>query len=440
MERNALIKLKDWQTQVTRLPLILRGARQVGKTWLLKAFGRECFQHTAYINFEANRSIHKLFASDLSIDKLLLGLRVETKAKIEPGKTLIIFDEIQECPGALTALKYFAEEAPQYHVAAAGSLLGVALHAGTSFPVGKVQFLDLAPLSFLEFIAALGEAELGRIVMNEDWQMVEAFRLRLMELLGYYLCVGGMPEVVNNFREHSDLDDVREIQNRLLTAYEQDFSKYAKTDIVPRIRAVWQSIPAQLSREQKKFVYGLIREGARAREYETAIEWLCDAGLAHKVWRVVKPGLPLRSYRELNHFKLYFLDVGLLSAHMGVPPRAILDGDRLFTEYKGALTEQYVCQELSLQDIFNVAYWSADNARSEVDFLIQYDTAIIPLEVKSAENLQAKSLKVYRDKFSPPVCLRTSLSGYRQETWLTNLPLYALQRIRKELVERIVCG
>ena len=360
---------------------------------------------------------------------------METKTRIEPGKTLIIFDEIQECPRALTALKYFAEEAPAYHVTAAGSLLGVALHAGTSFPVGKTQFMELLPMSFVEFLAGIGETELAEILVREDWQLVEAFRIRLTELLELYVCVGGMPEAVLNFKEKGDLNEVREIQNRLLAAYEQDFSKYARTETVPRIRAVWQSVPAQLAREQKKFVYGLIREGARAREYEAAIEWLCDAGLTRKVYRVSKPGIPLRSYRELNHFKLYFLDVGLLSAHMGVPVKAILKGDALFIENKGALTEQYVFQELRLQHSFDIAYWSSERGQAEVDFLLQVGTAIIPLEVKSAENLQSKSLKVYREKFGPPLCLRTSLSGYRRQEWLTNVPLYALCRLSGELRE-----
>ena len=360
---------------------------------------------------------------------------METKTRIEPGKTLIIFDEIQECPRALTALKYFAEEAPAYHVTAAGSLLGVALHAGTSFPVGKTQFMELLPMSFVEFLAGIGETELADILVREDWQLVEAFRIRLTELLELYVCVGGMPEAVLNFKEKRDLNEVREIQNRLLAAYEQDFSKYARTETVPRIRAVWQSVPAQLAREQKKFVYGLIREGARAREYEAAIEWLCDAGLTRKVYRVSKPGIPLRSYRELNHFKLYFLDVGLLSAHMGVPVKAILKGDALFIENKGALTEQYVFQELRLQHSFDIAYWSSERGQAEVDFLLQVGTAIIPLEVKSSENLQSKSLKVYREKFGPPLCLRTSLSGYRRQEWLTNVPLYALCRLSGELRE-----
>lgn len=370
---------------------------------MLKAFGQGHYEYTAYINFEANRSIHSLFSADLTIEKILLGLRVETKTRIEPGKTLIIFDEIQECPRALTALKYFAEEAPAYHVTAAGSLLGVALHAGTSFPVGKTQFMELLPMSFVEFLAGIGETELAEILVREDWQLVEAFRIRLTELLELYVCVGGMPEAVLNFKEKGDLNEVREIQNRLLAAYEQDFSKYARTETVPRIRAVWQSVPAQLAREQKKFVYGLIREGARAREYEAAIEWLCD--------------------------------VGLLSAHMGVPVKAILKGDALFIENKGALTEQYVFQELRLQHSFDIAYWSSERGQAEVDFLLQVGTAIIPLEVKSAENLQSKSLKVYREKFGPPLCLRTSLSGYRRQEWLTNVPLYALCRLSGELRE-----
>lgn len=426
MERKALADLLAWRSDKRRKPLVLNGARQVGKTWLLKEFGKRAYQNVAYINFESNERMATLFSSNVDPERLLMGLRIETGLPIEPEKTLIIFDEVQENPKALTSLKYFYENAPQYHLVAAGSLLGISLHAENSFPVGKVDFLNLYPLSFLEFLKAIGESALADLVSSSDWPMIDAFREKLIEFLRYYYCVGGMPESVATFVATKDLGQVRTFQKELLEAYERDFSKYAKSDTVPRIRAVWNSLPAQLAREQKKFMYGLIREGARAREYESAIEWLCDAGLSRKTFRVSKPGLPLKAYQELNAFKLYMLDIGLLAAHSGLPIQTVLHGNALFEEFKGALTEQYVAQELRLMEEMDASYWSSDTSRAEVDFLIQGQDSIYPLEVKAAENLQAKSLRVYNEKFSPPRCFRTSLSAYREERWLTNIPLYAL--------------
>lgn len=433
MKRDLFHALESWKAAAHRKPLMLRGARQVGKTWLLKEFGHLSFPHVAYVNFEDNQRMAGLFSKDLDIPRLLTGLRIEADCSIEPGTTLLIFDEIQACPRALTALKYFAENAPEYHVAAAGSLLGVAMHQGISFPVGKVDFLDLYPLSFREFLSALGESELAGVLASGDWDMLELFRDRLNGHLHTYLCLGGMPEPVSSFLETRDLRMARTLQNKLLLAYEQDFSKYADPQIVPRIRAVWKSIPAQLSREQKKFVYGLVREGARAREYELAIEWLCDAGLLHKIYRATKPGMPLKAYHEQNAFKLYLVDIGLLSAHAEVPLQTLLEGNALFTEFKGALAEQYASQELRLQAGLSTAYWSNGNSRAEVDFLVQDDHGVYPLEIKAAENLQAKSLRSFYEKFRPPRSFRASLSPYRQESWLTNIPLYALSRLGEEL-------
>lgn len=431
MERDALTELKKWKENRSRKPLILHGARQVGKTWLLKEFGSKYFRNTVYINFEANRGIHRLFSEDLSVKNLLIGLRVESGGSIDPEKTLVIFDEVQECSRAMTALKYFAEEAPEYHIAAAGSLLGLAMHQGTSFPVGKVEFMDLHPLSFPEFLRAVGDNELASLLASGDWSLIELFRDKLTGYLKQYFCVGGMPEAVRTMAETGDLNRVRDIQLRLLTSYEQDFSKYARPEIVPRIRAVWNSLPTQLAREQKKFVYGLVREGARAREYETAIEWLCDAGLLKKIHMVSKPGIPLNAYRELNHFKLFLHDVGLLAALSGIPVKIMLEGNTLFTEYKGALTEQYVSQVLSLEKGMDIAYWTNIGSRSEIDFILQLRNSVYPLEVKAAENLMAKSLKVYHEKYSSLQSFRTSLSGYRQQGWLTNIPLYALCRLSR---------
>jgi len=426
MERKALSDLQKWKENLSRKPLILHGARQVGKTWLIKEFGARFYQNVAYINFEANERMATLFASDLDIPRLLTGLRIEAHTAIEPETTLIIFDEVQENPRALTSLKYFAENAPAYHIVAAGSLLGIAMHKGISFPVGKVDFLDLYPFSFEEFLWASEESELARLITNRDWQLLESLRGKLIEYLKYYYCVGGMPECVSTFVESRDLERARNIQISLLNAYEQNFSKYAEPAMVPRIRAVWNSLPRQLAREQRKFTYGLVKEGARAREYELAIQWLCDAGLIHKVYRAAKPGLPLRAYQEESAFKLFMLDTGLFTAHSHLPLETLLQGSALFEEAKGALTEQYVAQELHVRKDLEVFYWSSDTSRAEIDFLIQKGQAIYPLEVKATENLQSKSLRAFRDKFSPPRCYRASLSPYRNEGWLVNLPLYAL--------------
>ncbi len=432
MFRTILAQLNAWKDRSGRKPLILQGARQVGKTWLLKEFGRQSFADVAYINFEANERMERLFLGNLDISRLLTGLRLETGVSIDPTGTLIIFDEIQSCPAALTSLKYFAENAPEYHVAAAGSLLGVALHQGVSFPVGKVEFLALHPLSFVEFLVASGKGELATALTGGDQGLVGAFREHLIELLRTYVALGGLPEVVASFLDSGDWEHVRRLQRALLQAYEQDFSKYAPPAIVPRIRQIWASIPSQLAREQRKFVYGLVKEGARAREYELAIQWLCDAGLTHKVVRVTKPGVPLRAYHDPGAFKLYFLDCGLLAAHAGLELSALLKGNELFEEFKGALTEQCVSQELLVMEKLEVAYWSSETSQAQVDFVLQIDGAVYPLEVKAAENLQAKSLKVFHAKFGPPRSFRTSLSDYRKESWLTNLPLYALAGLRGE--------
>ncbi len=432
MRRFSLDRLLEWKLRPDRKPLILQGARQVGKTWILKEFGRLNYANVAYVNFESNERMERLFSGNLEPVRLLAGLRIEAGCPIDPGTTLLILDEIQACPAALTSLKYFAENAPEYHVAAAGSLLGVAMHRGVSFPVGKVEFLPLFPLSFFEFLGALDQAELGVAVANGQWDLVSAFREHLTEHLRTYLALGGMPEVVACYLATRDWAQVRRLQQALLQAYEQDFSKYAEPSLVPRIRALWNSIPAQLAREQKKFVFGLIKAGARAREFELAIQWLCDAGLTHKVMRVTKPGMPLKAYHDPAAFKLYFIDCGLLAAHAGLELAALLKGNALFEEFKGALTEQYVSQELRLWD-GEVAYWSSDSSQAEVDFLVQASDRVFPVEVKAAENLQAKSLKVFHEKFQPPRSFRLSLSDYRQESWLTNLPLYALTSLSNEL-------
>jgi len=433
MQRHSLEQLLEWKLRPDRKPLILQGARQVGKTWILKELGRLHYTNVAYINFESNERMERLFTGNLDPSRLLAGLRIEARCSIDPGATLLIFDEIQACPPALTSLKYFAENAPEYHVAAAGSLLGVAMHRGVSFPVGKVEFVPLFPLSFMEFLEALGQADLAVAVSSSQWDLMTALREQLTEHLRTYLALGGMPEVVACYLASRDWAQVRRLQRALLQAYEQDFSKYAEPFLVLRLRALWNSIPAQLAREQKKFVYGLIKAGARAREFELAIQWLCDAGLTHKLMRASKPGMPLKAYHDPSAFKLFFVDCGLLAAHAGLELESLLKGNALFEEFKGALAEQYVSQELRLRQTWEVAYWSSDTSQAEVDFLLQASGQIFPVEVKAAENLQAKSLKVFHEKFQPPGCFRFSLSNYRQETWLTNVPLYALASLNREL-------
>jgi len=431
--RQAISELDKWKNKPDRIPLVIRGARQVGKTWLMKEFGRTRYPQTAYINFEGNNNMQRLFSGDFDIKRIIGGLNIEAECSIEPDNTLIIFDEVQEVPNALTSLKYFQENAPEYDIIAAGSLLGVALHPGTSFPVGKVTFLNLYPLTFIEFIQALEKNQYLEILIKQDWDLISSFKSRYMELLKQYIFTGGMPEVVASFSANNDYLEARKIQERILLAYEQDFSKHAPNNIVPRIRMLWNSIPSQLSRENRKFMYGLIRKGARAREYEMAMMWLNDSGLIHKVNRITKPGIPLKAYEDSNAFKLYILDTGLLSALSGLGPKVILEGNRIFDEFKGALTEQYVLQQLkSFKDI-NIFYWSAEVGTSEVDFIIQKGETIRPVEVKSSENLRAKSLKVYKEKFNPKVSIRTSMSDYRKEEWLVNIPLYAIQGIEGHL-------
>lgn len=428
MYRKSLEKLHSWKKGSNRKPLIIKGARQVGKTWLMKRFGELAYDKVAYINFDNNQRMENLFSGNYDIDRLLMGLQVESGTGIDAEDTLIIFDEVQEVPRALSSLKYFFENAPQYHIVAAGSLLGVALHSGTSFPVGKVDFLNLYPLNFEEFLLATGRGSLCKLLDEGDKTLISSFRGSYIDALKEYYYVGGMPEAVSDFAEQKDYDSVRLIQRNLLSAYEQDFSKYAPSGIVPRIRMLWNSIPSQLSKENRKFVYGLIKSGARAREYEGALLWLIDCGLVHKVNRLTKPGVPLAAYADLKAFKLYFFDVGLMAAHSGLDRKSILEENRIFEEFKGSLTEQYVLQQLISQGNAEPFYWSAENSSGEVDFVLQINGQVIPLEVKAAENLQAKSLKNYAARYKPEMAYRTSLSDYRKEKWMVNVPLYEIGR------------
>ena len=432
MYRIAIEKLYKWKNSKRRKPLIIEGARQVGKTWLMKEFGKQAYADTVYINFDSNSRMADLFSADLDTDRLIMGLELYAGRKINPDNTLLIFDEVQEVPRALASLKYFYENAPQYHIVCAGSLLGIALHQGTSFPVGKVDFLKLYPLSFSEFLMATGNERFAELLKKQDYEMITSFKQTYIDALKHYYFVGGMPEAVQSFAESKDFNEVRAIQKRILAAYEQDFSKHAPNEIVPKIRMLWNSIPSQLARENKKFIYGLVREGGRAREYETAIMWLSDCGLVHKVSRVNAAGVPLKAYEDLKAFKLFIVDVGLLGCMTGLRQRTLLDGDDLFVEFKGALTEQYVCQQLETIEDLDIYYYTNDRSSCEIDFVVDAGEQIVPIEVKAETNLRAKSLKTYRERFEPELSVRTSMADYKKEDWLLNLPLYAIENITAE--------
>lgn len=431
MYRIAIEKLLKWKDSKRRKPLIIEGARQVGKTWLMKEFGRQAYAETVYINFDSNSRMSELFSADLDIERIMLGLELYASKKINPDNTLLIFDEVQEVPRALSSLKYFCENAPQYHIVCAGSLLGIALHGGTSFPVGKVDFLKLYPLSFKEFLMAMGKERFAELLDKQDYQMISSFKQTYIDALKHYYFVGGMPEAVQSFADSKDFNEVRDIQKRILAAYEQDFSKHAPHEIVPKIRMLWDSIPSQLAKENKKFIYGLVREGSRAKDYETALMWLSDCGLVHKVSRVNTAGIPLKAYEDLKAFKLFVVDVGLLGCMTGLRGSTLLDGNDLFVEFKGALTEQYVCQQLKTIGDLGVYYYTNDRGSCEIDFVIDNGEQVIPVEVQAEINLQTKSLKTYREKFAPECSIRTSMADYKEEDWLINLPLYAIEEVGK---------
>lgn len=436
MYREKMNELIDWKKSKNRKPLIIRGARQVGKTWLMKEFGERFYEKYAYINFDDNARMNALFEGEFDFEKILQGLKIESGVNIEPNNTLIIFDEIQEAPNALKALKYFCENANEYHIVAAGSLLGVAMHQGTSFPVGKVNFIDLTPLSFFEFLKALGEEELLKLLQQNDFQMINLFNEKYKNYLKLYFYIGGMPEVVKSYVEDKDLNEVRKIQKTLLLDYEQDFSKHAPSNIVPRIRQLWNNIPTQLAKENKKFIYGLIKEGARAREYEIALSWLIDCGLIYQVNRVNNCKVPLSAYQDFSAFKLYLLDLGLLGAMAGLDARTILEDNEIFNEFKGSLTEQYVLCQLKECTDLDAFYWSSDTGIAEVDFVVQIGKNNVPIEVKSSENLQAKSLKSFVEKYNTKINVRTSMSNYREEEWLCNIPLYCIGNIIRILEKK----
>jgi predicted AAA+ superfamily ATPase len=427
VQRLLMSELVRWKNKKNRLPLVLKGARQVGKTWLLKEFGETAFGDALYVNFENAPGLSETFDGDISPGRIVDLLGALHGKRIKPNETLLIFDEVQEIPRALTALKYFAEAAPEYAVCCAGSLLGVALHSGTSFPVGKVDFLTLQPLNFEEFLLSNSEIALIDYVRDNGLaQMPKAISDKLTDYLKLYFIIGGMPGAINAWLETRDFGEVEKKLLDTLATYENDFSKHAPKHAVPKLRHLWNSVPSQLAKENKKFVYGLVREGARAREYEEALLWLLDSGLLRKVGRISKAAMPLKFYEDLKAFKLYHLDVGLLRAMSELSADAILDGLKVFEEFKGALSEQYVLSELAGKDsIRSVYYWTSE-ATAEVDFVFSDGRNIYPIEVKAGENLKARSLKVYRERYQPKTAIRASLSNLRLDEGLLNIPLYAL--------------
>ncbi len=429
MQRDLMRELEKWGSSPRRKPVIVNGARQVGKTWLLKELGRTRFKNVAYVNFDNNTPMKELFEAGYDIPRLLVGIQAETGERIIEGETLVIFDEIQECPKALTSLKYFHEGMPGLHLAAAGSLLGLTIHTGTGYPVGNVTTLDLYPLSFGEFLDATGSGALRDLVASGDVPGISAFASKLAPLLRQYYFVGGMPEAVEAFAREGALSAAREVQRQILSDYQLDMSKHLSPLEVERVLAVWGSIPRHLGRENKKFVFGQIRDGARARDYRSAITWLAQAGLAIPVRRIAKPGIPLAAYAEEAAFKLFLVDVGLLGALSDLTERVVLEGSTIFTEFKGALTEQYVCQQLVSACGLTPYYWSAENTASEVDFVVQYDGEVYPIEVKAEENLRSRSLRAFAERYPATRPLRFSMSKPRVESWMRNIPLYALQNM-----------
>lgn len=426
MERSIYSSLKKWKESPTRKPLILQGARQVGKTYILKEFGAREYSEVVYINCDDNNDMQNMFV-DYDVDRIIRSLSAISGVSIKPSTTLLILDEIQEVERGLASLKYFCEKAPEYHVAVAGSLLGITLHDGTSFPVGKVDMLYMYPMDFEEFLLAMGKEQLVELLRSNSWTALTPLRGMLTELLRQYYFVGGMPEAVKTYVERGDIWEVRSIHSKIIDAYRNDMSKHVPKQQVQRINMVWNSIPSQLARDNKKFIYGALRKGARANDFEIAIQWLVDSGLVHKVHRISKPVVPLKFYEDMASFKLFLLDCGLLGALSETPPEQILIGDNVFEEYKGAFTENYVLQQLKSLPRTFVYYYSNDNSTLEIDFVVQHEAHVIPIEVKAEENLRAKSLRQFVTDNSGLHGVRFSMSDYREQDWLTNVPLWAVR-------------
>lgn len=435
MDRKIMNELVLWKNKANRKPLILQGARQVGKTWIMKEFGRKYYSYVAYVNLDHNTHMKESFEKDYDVERILEDIGIETRTKIIPGETLIILDEIQEIPVALSCLKYFCENASQYHIMAAGSLLGVAMHKGISYPVGKVNVLTMHPLSYVEFLEALGEKELAKYCMQWESDKQETFRDKYISLLKKYYFIGGMPEAVMTYLEERDYAEVRNVQKTILMLYENDFSKHIdnRTEL-ERTRMIWNAIPMQLAKENKKFFFGQIKKGARSADFEVSIQWLIDCGLVHKVYCVEKPGMPLKAYTNFSSYKLFMMDVGLLGAMADLDAESLLEGNRIFMEFKGALAEQYVHQQIVSTTSFTPYYYSNSQSRNEIDFLLQIKSNVVPLEVKAEENLRSKSLKAFVDKFQPRCAVRISMSGYRKQDWLVNIPLWAVSGLEENNV------
>lgn len=426
MERLIIEKLKQWKEKRDRKPLVLMGARQVGKTWIMKEFGRQYYENVAYISFYNNQAMKSIFETDYDIKRILTYLNIEVGFSIEPEKTLIIFDEIQNAPKAFESLKYFCEDAKEYHIIAAGSLLGVALHKGISYPVGKVELLNLYPLNFREFLCAMGEKPLSDALITKDYKLIDTFREKYLFHLKNYYYVGGMPEVVESFRTKNNFTEVRKLQEDIIFQYKGDFGKHISASEIPRMNMVWDAIPIQLAKENKKFFFGKIKKGARSSDFEVAIQWLCDSGLVHKVNRVNEPHVPLSAYKDFSAYKLFFVDVGLLGAMSGLDAKSILENNRLFVEFKGALAEQYVLQEIISETDYKPYYYGTEKATFEQDFLIQKGMDVVPIEVKADANVRSQSLKSFYEKFKPANSIRFSLLNYENQTWMQNIPLYAV--------------
>jgi predicted AAA+ superfamily ATPase len=432
LKRIAEKTLLEWRNKKNFKPLLLMGARQVGKTWLMKHLGKEHFSNYIYINFEKDKTYKNLFETNLDVERIINTIALTTGEAIVDGETLLIFDEIQDAPRALSCLKYFAEDRPKLQVIAAGSLLGVALDRG-SFPVGKVEFCTIRPMSFEEFLLAINESALVELLNKKEFTIISVLKDRFIKSLRLYYLVGGMPEAVAAFVENnSNLDEVKKIQEAILNAYLQDFAKHAPGTLIPKIITLWDGLVSQLAKENKKFVFGLLKSGARAREYEQAIDWLINYGLIYKIYAVNKVAFPLQAYRDFKSFKLYLSDVGLLSQMAKINPDIIIDDEKFFQEFKGALTEQFVLQEMIASGVNNISYWTNDAGTSEIDFIFEKNSRFYPIEVKATENLQSKSLRVFKDKYPQIHCYRSSLSNYREEEWMTNAPLYALKQILLE--------
>lgn len=430
MERFLMEKLVEWKSRPRRKPLILNGARQVGKTWLLKEFGRTQFENVAYVNLDDNPRMREQFELGYDIPRIVSAIQFETGEIVSEDGTLIILDEVQACPKALTSLKYFCEDAPGYAVVAAGSLLGITVHEGSGYPVGKVNTLDLYPFSFREFLVATGNRSLCDLIDMDDTAPINSFSSKFVPLLRQYYYVGGMPEAVSVFLERGLLEDAREVQFEILRGYERDISKHLGRTKAEYALAAWRSIPSHLGRENKKFVFSHIASGARARNYRSSITWLTQAGIATPVRRISKPGIPLAPYADDAAFKLFLVDIGLLGAMAGLDKETVIGGSDIFEEFKGSLTEQYVCQQLVSDCGLTPHYWSAENSSGEIDFLVQAANSVYSIEVKAEENLRAKSLRAFKESHPAVKSVRFSLSGYREQDWMRNVPLYAISNMK----------